>query len=567
MAYTKTTWKDRLVQRPRTYFETTNSDGSITHVPSEGAITEAGTPVNALNLNKLENGLEAVSVAADTLRTDVDGHTTELTAVSEQLADIGNKYYIVSALAAEADATARLQGYIDDLAVGDTLELRGYFNVTYLAFLELRGVRICGKATINYLVNAGSACFDIYDAEDVEIDGLTFTGLKGKSGAPTTYTDNKNYLVKVGAAKNVKIHDCKFYKHLGRCIQVNSVKGTWADQGVLISKNWFEEMADLNSNEQTCVCLEAGAQYSTVENNTFVDVKGAVKSYGANNRIEDNNVTASTLDVAGSVSGYIDLIGYKQGHIIACPKSESDNQSKCVIRGNKCNHLSGNAPVIMTIGNVGTNENYNDILNNELLVNTVPYPIIIANCSGSKVLGNSIGSNPPTGVTAFMVLYHSELINIDSNYFIGDTLTAVIDKSSFVEGDNKKRFKSLSSHYQYINSVGGYSNARYAKDELTFAFINDGSVADWLTTNGFSTSRLSTGVYRVTHNLGHVNYIPSFTISTSTKSDFTIQDAERDVNYCTINVYDKAGNAVDCTITGRIVLTGDRIYNDTNPKW
>lgn len=91
MAYTKTTWKDRLVQRPRTYIETTNPDGSITHVPSEGVITEAGTPVNALNLNRIENGLEAVSAAADMLRTDVDGHTTELTAVNAQLAETSQR--------------------------------------------------------------------------------------------------------------------------------------------------------------------------------------------------------------------------------------------------------------------------------------------------------------------------------------------------------------------------------------------------------------------------------------------------------------------------------------------
>ncbi|OMD48016.1 hypothetical protein BSK56_11930 [Paenibacillus borealis] len=35
-----------------------------------------------------------------------------------------------------------------------------------------------GKATINYLVNSGSSCFDIYDVEDVEIDGLMFICLK-----------------------------------------------------------------------------------------------------------------------------------------------------------------------------------------------------------------------------------------------------------------------------------------------------------------------------------------------------------------------------------------------------
>lgn len=57
MAYDKTIWKDRVVQRPRTYIETANPDGSITHIPSEGTVTEAGTPVNATNLNKIENEL------------------------------------------------------------------------------------------------------------------------------------------------------------------------------------------------------------------------------------------------------------------------------------------------------------------------------------------------------------------------------------------------------------------------------------------------------------------------------------------------------------------------------
>lgn len=54
MAYTKTTWKDRVVQKPNTYTTVTNPDGTITLVPAPGTVTEEGTPVNAANMNNLE---------------------------------------------------------------------------------------------------------------------------------------------------------------------------------------------------------------------------------------------------------------------------------------------------------------------------------------------------------------------------------------------------------------------------------------------------------------------------------------------------------------------------------
>jgi hypothetical protein len=59
MAYTPTTWKDRSVEKPRTYNEVANGDGTITLNPSPGTIYEAGTPVNAANMNKIEQGVAA----------------------------------------------------------------------------------------------------------------------------------------------------------------------------------------------------------------------------------------------------------------------------------------------------------------------------------------------------------------------------------------------------------------------------------------------------------------------------------------------------------------------------
>ncbi|MEY8001214.1 hypothetical protein AB8U03_13615 [Clostridium sp. Mt-5] len=61
MAYVKTIWKNRIVERPRTYQFQQNADGTVTTTPQEGAITETGTPVNAVNMNHIEDGIVAVN--------------------------------------------------------------------------------------------------------------------------------------------------------------------------------------------------------------------------------------------------------------------------------------------------------------------------------------------------------------------------------------------------------------------------------------------------------------------------------------------------------------------------
>lgn len=58
MAYNPTIWKDRAVEKPRTYTIQNNPDGTVTLIPAPGAIVEPGTPVNAANMNKLEQGLK-----------------------------------------------------------------------------------------------------------------------------------------------------------------------------------------------------------------------------------------------------------------------------------------------------------------------------------------------------------------------------------------------------------------------------------------------------------------------------------------------------------------------------
>lgn len=57
MAYEKTVWIDQEVENPRTYSFRQNLDGTITLLDAFGNVTEPGTPVNAENMNKIEQGI------------------------------------------------------------------------------------------------------------------------------------------------------------------------------------------------------------------------------------------------------------------------------------------------------------------------------------------------------------------------------------------------------------------------------------------------------------------------------------------------------------------------------
>ncbi|SEN19508.1 hypothetical protein [Paenibacillus sp. OV219] len=57
MAYVKTAWQDRVVQFPNRYDKSGETSGQVTLVPNTGTVTQAGTPLNAGNMAKIENAL------------------------------------------------------------------------------------------------------------------------------------------------------------------------------------------------------------------------------------------------------------------------------------------------------------------------------------------------------------------------------------------------------------------------------------------------------------------------------------------------------------------------------
>jgi hypothetical protein len=57
LSYTPTEWQDRIVEKPRTYHVQNNPDGTITLIPAPGTVIQEGTPVNAANLQPIEDYL------------------------------------------------------------------------------------------------------------------------------------------------------------------------------------------------------------------------------------------------------------------------------------------------------------------------------------------------------------------------------------------------------------------------------------------------------------------------------------------------------------------------------
>lgn len=63
MAYARKRWQDHSVERPKTYTEVVNGDGSKTFAPAFGEVLQQGTPMSATNFNLIEAGLQHTAVA------------------------------------------------------------------------------------------------------------------------------------------------------------------------------------------------------------------------------------------------------------------------------------------------------------------------------------------------------------------------------------------------------------------------------------------------------------------------------------------------------------------------
>lgn len=77
--------ENNSVQRPNTYTEAVNQDGSKTFTAAPGTVYQPGTPQNAANFNNAEEALTEYAVAFDWMATLIGSLQMEVDTMREQL--------------------------------------------------------------------------------------------------------------------------------------------------------------------------------------------------------------------------------------------------------------------------------------------------------------------------------------------------------------------------------------------------------------------------------------------------------------------------------------------------
>lgn len=77
-AYEKQIWQDHIVERPGTFREVQNPDGTVTHIAEEGEIIQGGSPFSANRMNHMEDGIYNASKQANTNKDDITSLAVEV---------------------------------------------------------------------------------------------------------------------------------------------------------------------------------------------------------------------------------------------------------------------------------------------------------------------------------------------------------------------------------------------------------------------------------------------------------------------------------------------------------
>lgn len=120
MAYQKTEWKDQQVENPRTYSVRQNLDNTITLLDAFGEITEIGTPVNAENMNKIEQGIADAQLTSN-LEQSLS-QATDKYPCSKAVQDAVNARQLTSNLSQTLDSST--SKYPSNKAVQDALNAK-----------------------------------------------------------------------------------------------------------------------------------------------------------------------------------------------------------------------------------------------------------------------------------------------------------------------------------------------------------------------------------------------------------------------------------------------------------
>lgn len=270
MAYTKTEWKDQNVENPRTYSVRDNGDSTVTLMDAFGTVTELGTPVNAENMNKIENGI-ANAVDKDSNQT-ITGTKVFKGASPIKLGKAGGTY---TEIQYTSDGSARLGG-LRNIREGNSDNMQ-----MYVASKD--GASILGSIKLKRDDNNGILASAPHPAASTDYSNEAIM-TAGRAADPTR---NFNLLHRSGneifsGVKTCRSDEPRFgLQHTGIDVNTNppqqkAIKLFFADKsGLFISENAAYQRTDgalvtqitannsSNYSAITVVCEKNGRKYAT----------------------------------------------------------------------------------------------------------------------------------------------------------------------------------------------------------------------------------------------------------------------------------------------------------------
>ena len=112
-------WKDRRVERENTYKVLNNKDGTITLMPVTGEIYEPGTPLNALNLNKINSQLSEKTIEINAIKRNVQDVNSNLTNKINEVAEKGTTVEVLEETTKKEIDRQIADGTIANLTIGN----------------------------------------------------------------------------------------------------------------------------------------------------------------------------------------------------------------------------------------------------------------------------------------------------------------------------------------------------------------------------------------------------------------------------------------------------------------
>ncbi|OMF54672.1 hypothetical protein BK138_16060 [Paenibacillus rhizosphaerae] len=177
MAYTPTEWKNREVERPRTYNFQNNDDGTTTLIPAEGTIVEPGTPIVAANMNNIEQGLVDLSQNKADLESPVFTGTpkvgSDVIVTSKNITDYAKPPVNFDGSTTDKTLTVgpgkmftTIQAAIDSLPAW-----RGYYTVINIDAGTYAGFTISNKHGGKIQINGNAA--GVFISSDITVSNCT----------------------------------------------------------------------------------------------------------------------------------------------------------------------------------------------------------------------------------------------------------------------------------------------------------------------------------------------------------------------------------------------------------